>query len=333
MRGLTKTYALRGTDRSVKANVDLSFDARPAETLAIVGESGCGKTTLARVLMGLDPATSGIVELDGTEIAAVPVRRRSAATVAAMQMVFQNPADTLNPSRRIGGQLVRTLERLGIGRTNAERRQRMRDLLALVRLPEGVADRLPVQLSGGQKQRIAIARAFAGNPEIIVADEPTSALDVSVQAAVAGLLTDLQRDSGTTLLLISHDLGLVRSLADRVLVMYLGRIVEIGTTGQVFAPPYHPYTEALLAAVPVLDGSTARAPILLDGPLPSAIDPPAGCPFHTRCPHRDQVPGDACRTILPPLAERASGHLIRCHLPAAVLDSMQPAIPTGHGGD
>ena len=202
----------------------------------------------------------------------------------------------------------------------------MLELLDLVRLPRAFAARMPRQLSGGQKQRIGIARAFAGAPEVVVADEPVSALDVSVQAAVTELLNDIQRDSRTTMLFISHDLAIVRYLADRVMVMYLGHVVEIGTTDQVFEPPYHPYTEALLSAVPIADTSVVKEHIVLEGDIPSALNPPPGCPFQTRCPRKHQVPGDLCETVVPPFVELAPGHEVLCHLSRDVFDAMRPVI-------
>jgi peptide/nickel transport system ATP-binding protein len=241
-------------------------------------------------------------------------------------MVFQNPFDTLNPSMKIGDQVVRVLEKFGIGRSQAERKARMLELLDLVKLPREFAGRVPRQLSGGQKQRIGIARAFAGMPEVVVADEPVSALDVSVQAAITELLMDIQRKSGTTMLFISHDLSVVRYLADRVVVMYLGHIVEQGSTEDVFAPPYHPYTEALLSAVPIADPSVRKKRILLEGEIPSAISPPPGCPFQTRCRWKHRVPGNRCETELPPMKELRDGHFIKCHLEQRVLNEMEPVF-------
>jgi peptide/nickel transport system ATP-binding protein len=337
--GLKKYYevaasALLGGDtRVVKANEAVSFEAREAETLAIVGESGCGKSTLARILMGLDTATEGTVSLGNQEIGGQPIERRDTATVASIQMVFQNPFDTLNPSMSVGSQIVRVLERFRVGASQPERQARMLELLDLVRLPRAFARRKPRQLSGGQKQRIGIARAFAGAPQVVVADEPVSALDVSVQAAVTELLTDIQRDRRTTMLFISHDLGIVRYLADRVMVMYLGHVVEIGTTDQVFEPPYHPYTEALLSAVPIADTGVVKEVILLEGDVPSALAPPPGCPFQTRCPRRPQMPDPGlCEREVPPMVELAPGHRVKCHLPRPVLDSMQPVIRTAEDG-
>ena len=202
----------------------------------------------------------------------------------------------------------------------------MLELLDLVRLPRAFATRMPRQLSGGQKQRIGIARAFAGTPQVVVADEPVSALDVSVQAAVTELLMDIQRKSRTTMLFISHDLSIVRYLSDRVIVMYLGHIVEQGRTEDVFAPPYHPYTEALLSAVPIADTSVRRKRIVLEGDMPSAINPPPGCPFQTRCRWKHRVPGTLCDTEMPPMVELKTGHFVKCHLPRTTLNEMEPVI-------
>ncbi|MFO1132013.1 MAG: ABC transporter ATP-binding protein [Hyphomicrobiales bacterium] len=316
----------RGERRTVKANEDISFTARAAETVAIVGESGCGKSTLAKVLLGLETASGGRVMLAGQEIEKTGVERRDTSTVASIQMVFQNPFDTLNPSHTVGSQIMRTLEMFGVGKTTEERRQRMLELLDLVKLPRAFERRMPRQLSGGQKQRIGVARAFAGHPRVVIADEPMSALDVSVQAAVTELLMDIQRSSRTTMVFISHDLSIVRYLSDRVVVMYLGYIVEQGTTDQIFEPPYHPYTEALLSAIPIADPRYTKRRVVLEGDIPSATNPPPGCPFQTRCPRKHQVPGSLCETDLPPLRDVASGHQIRCHLAQEVLDSMGPVI-------
>jgi len=301
-----------GEARVVKANETISFEARRGETLAIVGESGCGKSTLAKVLMGLETATSGQILLRGEEVQATPIEKRRTDLVSGLQMVFQNPFDTLNPSMSVGRQIVRALEIFGQGDSDAVRQARMLELLDLVKLPRAFADRMPRQLSGGQKQRVGIARAFAGGAKVVVADEPVSALDVSVQAAVTDLLMDIQRQNGTTLLFISHDLSIVRYLSDRVLVMYLGHVVELGSTDQVFAPPYHPYTEALLSAVPEPDPAAARRKdrIVLKGDVPSPANPPKGCNFCTRCPKVM----DICRTVKPQTVEVAPGHVVACHL-------------------
>jgi peptide/nickel transport system ATP-binding protein len=333
MEDLQKYYEVGGggifggnVKKVVKANETLSFEARAGETLAIVGESGCGKSTLAKVLMGLETATSGKIMLYDRDIQNTPIQKRSTETVSGVQMVFQNPFDTLNPSMTVGRQIIRALEIFGQGSSDAGRHARMLELLDLVKLPRAFADRMPRQLSGGQKQRVGIARAFAGGAKVVVADEPVSALDVSVQAAVTDLLMDIQRENRTTLLFISHDLSIVRYLSDRVMVMYLGHVVEMGTTEQVFAPPYHPYTEALLSAVPVADTKVVRQRIVLEGDIPSAVNPPPGCPFQTRCRWKSQVPGGLCETVVPPVQTLAGGHQIKCHLSAEVLDAMEPVI-------
>ncbi len=315
-----------GSTKVVKANETLSFEARESETLAIVGESGCGKSTLAKVLMGLETATSGTITMGNQQIQNTAIEQRDTKTVSSIQMVFQNPFDTLNPSMTVGRQIVRALEVFQIGNSDADRRNRMLELLDLVKLPRAFADRMPRQLSGGQKQRVGIARAFAGDARIVVADEPVSALDVSVQAAVTDLLMEIQRREKTTLLFISHDLSIVRYLSDRVLVMYLGHVVELGSTDQVFSPPYHPYTEALLSAVPIADTSVEKRNIVLEGDIPSAMNPPSGCPFQTRCRWKDQVPGGLCDKEVPPMKTLATGHQIKCHLSDDVLSQMEPVI-------
>ncbi|MEK0081698.1 dipeptide ABC transporter ATP-binding protein [Benzoatithermus flavus] len=311
------------TVRTVKANEQLDFAAREAETVAIVGESGCGKSTFAKVVMGLETATDGEIRLNGTDIAKLPVQDRPPETIRTLQMVFQNPFDTLNPSHTVGGQIARVVRRFGGESDPARIRERVFELLDLVKLPRAFYWRRPRQLSGGQKQRVGIARAFAGAPKVVVADEPVSALDVSVQAAVTQLLTEIQREKRTTLLFISHDLSLVRYLADRVVVMYLGQIMEQGTTDEVFNPPYHPYTEALLSAVPIADTRIRKKHIVLEGEIPSALRPPPGCPFQTRC-HRKL--GKICETEPPPRREFAPGHTILCHIAPEKLAAMDPVI-------
>ena len=315
-----------GEKKVVKANETLSFEARESETLAIVGESGCGKSTFAKVLMGLETATEGQILLDGNNIEQTPIQKRDTKTVADVQMVFQNPFDTLNPSMTVGRQIMRALEIFGVGQSEADRRNRMLELLDLVKLPRAFADRMPRQLSGGQKQRVGIARAFAGGARIVVADEPVSALDVSVQAAVTDLLMEIQREEKTTLLFISHDLSIVRYLSDRVMVMYLGHVVELGTTDQVFAPPYHPYTEALLSAVPIADTSVEKTHIVLEGDIPSAMSPPPGCPFQTRCRWKSEVPGGLCEKEVPPVRNLGDDHQVKCHLAEDILARMEPVI-------
>ena len=310
-------YARRG----VQALNDVHLSASGAETLAIVGESGCGKSTFARVLAGLETATAGTATLGGTEIGARPIDARPVALRRQLQMVFQNPDSTLNPSHTAGHSIIRALRRLrGLG--GAAARREAERLLTIVKLPPEFAARKPHQLSGGQRQRVAIARALAGNPDVIVADEPVSALDVSVQAAIVNLLSELQSDHGATLVFISHDLSVVRYLADHVAVMYLGKVVEFGSVDEVFSPPYHPYTEALLSAVPVPDPEAQRARIVLEGPLPSASDLPAGCPFSTRCPRKV---GAICDDTPPPEQTVGRHHRLSCHIPAEELSRLQQA--------
>jgi peptide/nickel transport system ATP-binding protein len=315
--------ALVGAKKTVKANEKISFEAHEAETVAIVGESGCGKSTFAKVLMGLEPASAGKVQLGEIQLANLPVQRRDKATISRLQMIFQNPFDTLNPSHSVGGQIGRVIRKFGVESDAKKIEERVHQLLDIVKLPRDFATRRPRQLSGGQKQRVGIARAFAGNPRMVIADEPVSALDVSVQAAVTELLMDIQRDHRTTLLFISHDLSVVRYLADRIVVMYLGRIMERGTTEEIFSPPYHPYTEALLSAIPIADTSVRKRKVIISGEIPSPSNPPPGCPFQTRCPYMMK---GTCDVDLPPLREFAPNHVIACHLDRNALLEMEPVI-------
>lgn len=321
---------------TVKANEGISFHAREAETVAIVGESGCGKSTFAKVLMGLEDATSGHIQFGDIELGSLTVQDRKADTISKLQMVFQNPFDTLNPSHTIGHQISRVIRKFGVEKEPAKVEARVMELLDIVKLPRDFAKRRPRQLSGGQKQRVGIARAFAGNPSMVIADEPVSALDVSVQAAVTELLMDIQRDHRTTLLFISHDLSVVRYLADHIIVMYLGQVMEQGRTDEIFSPPYHPYTEALLSAVPVADTSIEKRKIVLQGELPSSLNPPKGCPFSTRCQHK--IDG-LCDMEVPPVrtvsmdADRLRGHQILCHLSEETLNNMLPVFRSKGSGD
>jgi len=262
--------------------------------------------------MGLETATAGEVIWQGQNVARRPVTKRTLAQRRALQMVFQHPHETLNPSQTIGRQIARVLQKAGMARDAQTLHTLVLDVLDRVQLPRVLATRRPQHLSGGQKQRVAIARAFAGQPALVVADEPVAALDVSVQAAVIALLLEMQRRHDTTLLLISHDLGVVRYLADGVVVLYLGQVMERGTVEEVFAPPYHPYTEALLSAMPLVDSQRPRSRIVLEGPIPSVVDPPRGCPFVTRCPRQL---GALCEETPPPLQHVTVNHVIACHIP------------------
>ena len=302
--------------RFVKGNDCLDLVVHRGETIAIVGESGSGKSTFAKVLMGLETATSGKVVLGDEDVASIPVKKRSTMQRANLQMIFQNPSETLNPSMTVGSQIARVVRKLGGIKDADSVDRRVLELFDLVKLPRDFANRRPHQLSGGQKQRVAIARAFAGNPDMVVADEPVSALDVSVQAAVIELLISIQRENNTTIVFISHDLSLVQYMADRVVVMYLGQVMEQGSAAEVFSPPYHPYTEALISASPVADPHIEKRKIVLGGVLPSQLNPPKGCVFSTRCPHRI---GTICDDKVPPLQASTSGHTIKCHIPLAEL--------------
>ncbi len=308
VEGLNKTYNTHG--HALRAVNDVSFSLMPGQTLGVVGESGSGKTTMARLLLGLVPRDQGgVIELDGKDLAPL-LQKRSAGQVKAVQIVFQNPDSALNRSHSIRHILAQALKQLGGIRGDALR-QRLGHLVRSVRLTERHLSVKPRQLSGGLKQRVAIARAFAGDPRIVVCDEPTSALDVSVQAAILNLLADLQAKEGVSYVFISHDLAVVRYLADQIAVLYLGRVMEIGPSEEVFSRPLHPYTEALLSAVPTLDGEE-RVRIRLDGEIPSAARPPSGCVFHSRCPRKI---GAICEEQEPALDETSAGHGVRCHIP------------------
>ncbi|HVJ33761.1 MAG TPA: ABC transporter ATP-binding protein [Terriglobia bacterium] len=304
-----------GKVREVRALTDIELAAKKGRTLAVVGESGCGKSSLAKILTGIELATEGKVRLVDWDIGSTPIEARNTAQKKSIQMVFQNPESTLNPSHTIGFVIRRALQRLK-GLSAGDARRQAQDLLRQVNLPVEFSARRPRQLSGGQKQRVAIARALAGDPAVVIADEPVSALDVSVQAAIINLLIDLQDQRDTTLVFISHDLAVVRFLADSVAVMYLGRVVEYGTVEQVYAPPFHPYTEALLSAAPVAEVGKERSRIILEGTLPSTTKPIPGCAFASRCPRKL---GGICDTEPPPEQVTPQGHRILCHIPTSDL--------------
>ena len=314
---LGKVFQQHG--HSIHALVDVSAAVWPGETLGLVGESGSGKTTLARALLGITEPTDGTVTLDGRDLNR-RLARRSAQEVRDLQIVFQNPDAALNRRHTVRRILRRTLRKLA-GLSGAAAEQRMLELMSSVRLADRYSSATPGQLSGGLKQRLAIARAFAGDPKLVVCDEPTSALDVSVQAAILNLLVELQAQAGVAYLFISHDLGVVRYVSDRIAVLYLGRLMELGPAEVVFDGPHHPYTEALLSAVPTIDGG-GRERIRLGSEIPSAADPPSGCVFHTRCPRKL---GAICEQTEPPLQEVESQHLMRCHIPIDELRELQKA--------
>lgn len=292
----------------VKAVDDVSFYVNEGETLGIVGESGCGKSTTGRMLMRLLEPTEGKVTFNGQELTKLsPQEMRKARR--EIQMVFQDPYASLNPRHTVEKILMEPLIVHNIGDTKS-RKKMVRDFLEIVGLSSYHAKRYPHQFSGGQRQRIGIARALMTNPKLIIADEPVSALDVSIQAQVLNLMQKLQRELKLTYIFIAHDLGVVRHISDRVGVMYLGKMVELASSENLYAEPLHPYTKALLSAVPVPDPNFTREEILLEGDIPSPSNPPSGCTFHTRCPFAM----DRCKQQIPQLEEIKPGHYVACHL-------------------
>jgi len=304
-----KKHFPHASGRPVRAVDGVSFSIRQGETLGLVGESGSGKSTVGRAVLRLLEPTEGSVRFQGREIAhlrageLLPLRRK-------MQMIFQDPYASLNPRMRIGSVLAEGLNTHKLVKGTADRKARVAELLSMVGLAPEHAERYPHEFSGGQRQRIGVARALSVEPEFIVADEPLSALDVSVQAQVVNLLCDLRERLSLTMLFISHDLDVVEFLCDRVIVLYLGRVMEVADTETLFANPQHPYTQALLAASPEADPERPSTPIVLRGDIPSPIDPPSGCVFRTRCPHVMPI----CSEQVPPLVDRGPGHRSACHL-------------------
>jgi peptide/nickel transport system ATP-binding protein len=289
-----------------------------------VGESGCGKTSLAKTVAGLVESSGGKMEFLGVDVTKV-VEKRETAVMRELQMVFQNPDSTLNPTQTVREIIGRPLQVSKVV-PHSEIGAEVRRLLKAVKLNETYLDRKPGQLSGGEKQRVAIARAFASRPQLVLCDEPVSSLDVSVQSSVLNTLLNIQQRYGTSLMFISHDLSVVRYLCDYIMVMYLGRMVEFGPTEQIFQPPYHPYTEALLSAVPVPDPTAKQKRIRLEGAVPSVINPPSGCRFHTRCPRHSG--GELCDTCEPSPQSTNDGLIIYCHMPIEKLAKVKPVIHT-----
>ena len=323
LNGLSKTFGK--DDATVRVLSDIAFQLKAGETLGLVGESGSGKTTLAKVLLGLtDPDGGSVVELDGKALGAT-LGQRSAKDVGAVQIVFQNPDSALNRRHAVRRIVSRAVTKLG-GTTKEKGLERADQLLTDMRVDARLHAAKPVMLSGGLKQRVAIARAFAGSPRLVVCDEPTSALDVSVQAAILNLLVDLQRTENVSYLFISHDLGVVRYLSDRIAVLYLGRIMELGPADKVFHGPHHPYTEALVSSLPSIDGEATNR-VRLEGEVPSVANPPSGCVLHTRCPRRQGSGVEGlCDTVEPDRVEVEPGHLMRCHISIDQLRRMQSAV-------
>jgi peptide/nickel transport system ATP-binding protein len=319
VENLSKTFNPKGLALPVLRQIELAL--APGETLGLVGESGSGKTTFARLVLGLlEPDDGSKIALDGKPLAA-RLDGRTLEDVKALQIIFQNPDSALNRAQSVRRIIGRAIQRLS-ATPAAAMLAKLHELMEAVRVADRYLSARPRQLSGGMKQRVAIARAFAGDPRIVVCDEPTSALDVSVQAAILNLLVDLQARRQVSYIFISHDLGVVRYLSDRIAVLYLGRLMEIGPADQVFAGPHHPYTEALLSAIPSIDNRGAER-IRLSGEVPSAVNPPSGCVFHTRCPRKI---GTICEQQEPPLHRIDAHHAIRCHLPADQLASLQTDV-------
>jgi peptide/nickel transport system ATP-binding protein len=308
---LTRGTVLRRTTGAIHAVEGVSFSVRRGETLGLVGETGCGKSTTARLAARLIDPTAGEVYFEGENITHLSGRRLKPVR-RELQMVFQDPFSSLNPHRRTGAIIAEPFAIHGLHGSRGERRRAVHELMAMVGLDAEHYNRYPHELSGGQRQRVGLARALALRPKLLIADEPVSALDVSIQAQVLNLLRDLQRQLSLTLVLISHDLAVVRHMCDRVAVMYLGRIVELGSAEAIYDAPRHPYTAALLAAVPAeRPGAARRERLPLSGEPPDPANPPGGCPFHPRCPKARE----RCAAQEPPLARDATGAGVACHYP------------------
>jgi oligopeptide/dipeptide ABC transporter ATP-binding protein len=320
-----KGRTLRKGGARVHAVDGVSLSVRAGETLGLVGESGCGKSTLARVMTALQPATAGNVLFKGQDITRLkrgrmrPIRRH-------IQMVFQDPYGSLNPRRRVGSILGDPFAVHGIA-SGPERKRRVQELMEVVGLSPEHFNRFPAEFSGGQRQRIGIARALALRPDLIVCDEPVSALDVSIQAQILNLIEDLQVEFGLTYVFIAHDLSVVRHVSNRVAVMYLGRIAEVGPVEEIYGKARHPYTASLLSAVPTVEvarGANKRARVILEGGVPSSIDPPTGCRFHPRCPKAQEI----CKEVVPelrPVGEGPGEHVVACHFPVDANDKLAEA--------
>lgn len=306
VRGLVKHFPVEGSDDLVRAVDGVSFEIFRGETLGLVGESGCGKSTAGRCLLRLIEPTAGEITFAGRDVISL-AKRELRELRREMQIVFQDPYSSLNPRLRVGDIVAEPLVIHHIG-AKTERRERVAELLRKVGLDPNYMNRYPHEFSGGQRQRIGVARTLALSPKLIVADEPVSALDVSVQAQVVNLLQDLQKEFGLTYLFISHGLAVVEHISTRVAVMYLGRIVEVASASELYARPLHPYTQALLSAIPVPDPKRKRERIVLQGDVPTPIDPPSGCHFRTRCP----IAIDECSRIDPELREISPGHRVAC---------------------
>lgn len=300
------------TVNHVKAVDDVTFNIREGETVSVVGESGCGKSTTGRAILRLDEPTNGKVTFRGQDVLSLS-KNEMRKMRSEMQIIFQDPYASLNPRKTVKQTLIEAMEIQKIGKNGKERVQRAIELMQTVGLQEHQINRFPHEFSGGQRQRIGIARALAVNPKLIICDEAVSALDVSIQAQVLNLLQRLQKEIGLTYLFIAHDLGVVRHISDRIIVMYLGKIVEMGDTKSIFENPQHPYTKALLSAIPVPDPKMKKERIFLRGDVPSPIDPPAGCRFHTRCPFATEK----CKTETPVLEAKDTvfegKHDVACH--------------------